>query len=133
MKIAVLDDYAGKSATFADWSRVKAKASVEVFENPLVVPDEAARVLAPFEVICLIRERMPVPRALIEKLPNLKMIVTTGGQSHTLDAKAATEHELGKVERCGELRHHLCSPAEAGGVEHVAADVAVHTFEMHRR
>ena len=92
MKIAVLDDYAGKSATFADWSRVKAKASVEVFENPLVVPDEAARVLAPFEVICLIRERMPVPRALIEKLPNLKMIVTTGGQSHTLDAKAATEH-----------------------------------------
>ena len=94
MKIAVLDDYVGKSASFADWSRVKAKAEVQVFERALAVPDEAARLLAPFEVICLIRERMPVPRALIERLPNLKMIVTTGGQSDTLDAAAATERGI---------------------------------------
>jgi phosphoglycerate dehydrogenase-like enzyme len=91
MKIALLDDYAGLSQKLADWSRVRAKATVEVFERALAVPDEAARVLAPFEVLCLIRERMPMPRALIERLPNLKMIVTTGAQSDTLDAQAATE------------------------------------------
>ena len=92
MKIAVLDDYGGKSRDFADWSRVAARANVDVFEDHLDVPDEAARVLAPYDAICLLRERMPVPRGLIERLPNLKLIVTTGPQSPTLDATAATEH-----------------------------------------
>ncbi|MGZ8198373.1 MAG: D-2-hydroxyacid dehydrogenase family protein, partial [Burkholderiales bacterium] len=65
-----------------------------VFDRPLKVPDEAAEVLQPFEAISLIRERMPVPRALIERLPNLKLICITGYYHRTLDVAAANEHGI---------------------------------------
>ena len=66
------------------------RCDVTVFDKALAVPDEAARVLAPYHIISLIRERMPVPAALIERLPNLKMICVTGLYNRTLDAAAAT-------------------------------------------
>ena len=58
------------------------------------MPDEAASVLAPFDVISLIRERMPMPRALIERLPNLKMIAVTGLYNRTLDVAVAIERGI---------------------------------------
>ena len=67
------------------------RCDVTVFDKALAVPDEAARVLAPYHIISLIRERMPVPAALIERLPNLKMICVTGLYNRTLDAAAATQ------------------------------------------
>ena len=66
------------------------RCDVTVFDKALAVPGEAARVLAPYHIISLIRERMPVPAALIERLPNLKMICVTGLYNRTLDAAAAT-------------------------------------------
>ena len=67
------------------------RCDVTVFDKALAVPGEAARVLAPYHIISLIRERMPVPAALIERLPNLKMICVTGLYNRTLDAAAATQ------------------------------------------
>jgi phosphoglycerate dehydrogenase-like enzyme len=92
MKIAVLDDYLRLSQKSADWSKLPAHCEVTVFDRPLEVPDEAAEVLQPFDAISLIRERMPVPRALIERLPNLKFIGITGYYHRTLDVAAANEH-----------------------------------------
>jgi phosphoglycerate dehydrogenase-like enzyme len=94
MNIAVLDDYLSVSQRFADWSRIHARADVTVFTRPLRVPDEAASTLAKFDILCTLRERMPIPRALIECLPRLKYIVVTGKRYDTVDVAAAAERGI---------------------------------------
>jgi phosphoglycerate dehydrogenase-like enzyme len=93
-RIAVLDDYQGVALAMADWSAVQAACDIEVFRRNLATEDEAAAALADFDVICLMRERMPVPRSLIERLPKLKLIVVTGAHNRTLDLAAATERGI---------------------------------------
>jgi len=88
MKIAVLDDYLRLSQGAADWSKLGPACEITVFDRPLA-PGEAAQALKPFDVICTLRERMPIPRELIERLPNLKMIAVTGLYNRTLDVAAA--------------------------------------------
>ncbi len=86
MRIAVLDDWAGVARDMADWTRLD--GTVSVFKQP--IPAEAlAETLAPFEVICLMRERTPFPAALITALPNLRLIVTTGPRNAAIDLAAA--------------------------------------------
>ncbi|MDE1997162.1 MAG: D-2-hydroxyacid dehydrogenase family protein [Rhizobiaceae bacterium] len=87
--IAVLDDYLGISQTVADWSALKERANVVVFDRPLAVPEEAADALADFDVICTLRERMPIPRGLLTALPRLKYIVVTGKRYDTVDVETA--------------------------------------------
>jgi D-3-phosphoglycerate dehydrogenase len=94
MKIAVLDDYLHLSQKSADWSKLPPECEISVIDRPLAVPDEAAEVLKPFNAISLIRERTPVPRALVERLPNLKLICITGFYHRTLDVAAANEHGI---------------------------------------
>ena len=89
MKIAVLDDYLRLSQKSADWSRVAAQCDITVFDRRLGVPDEAGEALKPFHIVSLVRERMPFPRELIERLPNLRMICVTGLYNRTLDVAAA--------------------------------------------
>lgn len=90
MKVAVLDDYAGQALRLADWSPVLGRCVVHAFERNLGVPDEAAEVLADYDVICLMRERMAVPAALIARLPKLRFIAATGTFNRSLDLEAAT-------------------------------------------
>ena len=94
LKIAVLNDYLHLSQQSADWSKIAQTCDITVFDRQLAVLDEAARILAPFDVISLIRERMPMPRALIERLPNLKMIAVTGLYNRTLDVAVAIERGI---------------------------------------
>ena len=90
-KIAILDDYAGVALEVADWSAVASKAEITVFREHLS-EDEAARALAPFDAICTVRERMALPRTLIERLPKLRLITIIGMSLPNLDMAAATEH-----------------------------------------
>jgi phosphoglycerate dehydrogenase-like enzyme len=90
LKIAVIDDYAHVAMQSADWSRLDGKAEITVFDRHLS-EDEAARELAPFDVLCTVRERMALPRTLIERLPNLKLITIVGARLTNLDLDAATE------------------------------------------
>ena len=94
LQIAVLDDYLHLSQQVADWSKIAQSCDITVFDRPLAVPEEAAQVLAPFDIISLIRERMPVPGALIERLPNLKMIAVTGLYNRTLDVDVALKRGI---------------------------------------
>lgn len=89
LRIAVLDDYQRVALAYADWRRIQADHEVVVFDRNLATPDEAAEALADFDVICLMRERMAVPAALIERLPRLKLICVTGPHNRTLDLAAA--------------------------------------------
>jgi phosphoglycerate dehydrogenase-like enzyme len=92
-KVAILDDYAGVALDLADWSSVRAKADVAIFDRHLS-QDEAAEVLQPFDVICTLRERTAFPRTLIERLPNLKFMTIVGMSLVNLDMVAATERGI---------------------------------------
>lgn len=87
MTIAILDDYAGAALRLADWSGL---GEITVFSDTITDPEALAARLMPFEVICLMRERTPMPAALIGALPNLKLIVTSGPKNASIDVAAAT-------------------------------------------
>ncbi len=89
LRIAVLDDYQRVALTFADWSRLGDDVTVDVFDRNLATEDEAAVALASYDVLCLMRERMPLPASLIHRLPNLKLVVVTGARVRTIDMEAA--------------------------------------------
>ena len=93
-RIAALDDYQGVALAMADWGRLQAQGEVVVFRRNLASEDEAASALAEFDVVCLMRERMPVPRSLLARLPRLKLIVVTGAHNRTLDLAAAKERGI---------------------------------------
>jgi phosphoglycerate dehydrogenase-like enzyme len=95
--IAILDDYQNVALTMADWSRLQAAHRLEVFNIPFADTDAAARALASFTVIGIMRERTPFPRALFERLPELRLLVSTGKRNAAVDLAAAKDH---KVEVC---------------------------------
>jgi len=90
MKLAVLDDYQRVALAYADWKSLPGVELV-VFDEPLKDP---AKQLAPFDAVCLMRERTPFPRSLIEKLPNLKFVSLTGARSPSLDTQALKERGI---------------------------------------
>jgi phosphoglycerate dehydrogenase-like enzyme len=93
MKIAILNDYLRLSLQSADWSGIAATCEITVFDRA-IPPEEAVRTLAPFDIICTLRERMPISRELLAQLPKLKMIAITGLYNRTLDVAAATERGI---------------------------------------
>jgi D-3-phosphoglycerate dehydrogenase len=94
IRIAVLDDYQHAAPAFGDWNRLVTRATIDFFDTPIADAAEAAQTLAPFDVLCLMRERMAMPRDLLALLPNLKLIVVTGGRTRTLDKEAARERGI---------------------------------------
>src|SRR4051794_41577439 len=95
MRAAILDDYQGVALSHADWARLP--VDVTVFRDHV-----AAGALTPFGVIVAMRERTAFPRAVLERLPELKLLVTTGMRNASIDLAAA--RELG-VTVCG-----TCAP-----------------------
>lgn len=93
MKIAILNDYLRRSLISADWSRIAKSCDITVFDGAIAA-EAAVATLKPFDIICTLRERMPVSRELLAQLPNLKMIAITGLYNRTLDATAATEQGI---------------------------------------
>lgn len=87
MKIAILDDWAGRARDMADWDSLG--ADITVFRDTLHDADALAARLEPFDVICLMRERTRMPGSLIARLPRLRLIVTTGMRNLGLDIDAA--------------------------------------------
>lgn len=87
-RLAILNDHEELALSLADWSAVRAHCDVDVFNQPLAVPGEAAEALAPYDILCLVRERMPVPASLIDRLPRLRYIAATGPWNRTVDLAA---------------------------------------------
>jgi len=95
MKLAILDDYQRIALGVADWDRLRNLGiEITVFNAAFASTDEAAAKLAPFDILCLMRERTPFPRALIERLPNLKFMVLTGQRAASLDLAACTARRI---------------------------------------
>jgi phosphoglycerate dehydrogenase-like enzyme len=90
--IAILDDYQNVALGMADWSGLQKDHKVVPFKERLPDVETAARALAEFDVIGIMRERTPFQRALFEKLPKLKLLVTTGKRNASIDLEAGKAH-----------------------------------------
>src|SRR6266853_3620528 len=93
-KIAVLDDYQNAALESADWSVLSGRADITVFQDHLDDTDAVIERLLPFDIICVMRERTPLPRDVIERLPNLKLIASTGPANASIDVVAAADRGI---------------------------------------
>jgi phosphoglycerate dehydrogenase-like enzyme len=108
-KVAVLDDYQAVALEMADWSILPRDCQIRVFRDHLSDLDALTTRLREFEVITCMRERTPFDRNLLERLPNLRLLVTTGMRNAAIDLNAATD--LG-VLVCGTAGGPEAPPAE---------------------
>jgi len=98
LRAAILDDYQNVALKLADWSLITKDVDIQVFNQPFANREEAIEALQGFEIIVGMRERTPFPRQVIEALPKLKLLITTGAKNNAFDVAAA--HERG-VTVCG--------------------------------
>jgi D-3-phosphoglycerate dehydrogenase len=89
VRCAILDDYQNVALRMADWSKVKADVEIKVFNEHLGAADKVIAALKGFAIVCAMRERTAFPRAVIEALPDLKLLVTTGMRNASIDLEAA--------------------------------------------
>lgn len=101
-RCAVLDDYQQVALKMADWSVLAGRVEVTVFDRYMAADPKLAETLAPFDILCIMRERTPFRRDLFARLPNLKLLVTTGPRNAAIDLAAAKEHG---VAVCGTEAH----------------------------
>jgi phosphoglycerate dehydrogenase-like enzyme len=94
MKVAVLDDYQNVALRLADWSAVRRHAEITVFNDHLDDPAAVVDRLRPFDALCVMRERTPLTRQIIELLPRLKLIASTGPRNASIDMHAAAERGI---------------------------------------
>ena len=92
MRLSILDDYQGVSLAMADWSAVRARGiEIAVERHPFADQDAAVRALADSEIVAAMRERTPFPKGLLDRLPKLKLLITTGMRNASFDMAAARE------------------------------------------
>lgn len=94
LKAAILDDYQGVALKFADWSAIAKDVEVKVFNQPLGGDDAVIKALQGFAVVSMMRERTPFNRRVIEGLPDLKLLITTGARNASIDLTACAERGI---------------------------------------
>jgi len=94
LRAAILDDYQNVALTCADWSKITKDVEIKVFDKPFSSQEEAIKALQGFAIVVGMRERTPFPRKVIEALPDLKLLITTGGRNNSFDVKAAAERGI---------------------------------------
>ena len=92
MKLAIVSDYQSVGLKSADWSNVQRQVHIDVFTAPVVGLDATVAMMEDYEIVCGMRERIPFPRALFERLPKLKFLTTPGIVNFAIDIKAAADH-----------------------------------------
>ena len=109
-RVAVLDDYQQAAQQMTDWSVLPAGVEVQIFQDHLKDQDAVLERLKDFDIVMAMRERTPFPRSLLEQLPTLKLLTTTGMRNAAIDMQAATD--------CGVL---VCG---TGGVLYPTAELS---------
>jgi phosphoglycerate dehydrogenase-like enzyme len=89
VRCAILDDYQNVALSFADWSKVSGDIDIKVFNEHLGSAAQVIAALQGFSIICAMRERTAFPRAVIDSLPELKLLITTGMRNASIDLDAA--------------------------------------------
>jgi len=102
MKVAILDDYQDVALRLADWSAVRRRAEITVFNDHLADPAAVVERLRPFDVVCVMRERTPLSRDILQQLPRLKLIASTGPRNAAIDMRVAAERGIVVTATCYE-------------------------------
>ncbi|KAI0814898.1 D-isomer specific 2-hydroxyacid dehydrogenase [Irpex lacteus] len=89
IRVAILDDYQHVALTAADWSSIKDKLAIDVYDETLADEDALVKRLEGYSIICAMRERTKFPASLLDRLPNLKLIATTGTWNAGIDVAHA--------------------------------------------
>jgi D-3-phosphoglycerate dehydrogenase len=93
-RCAILDDYQNIALKAADWSKVAGDLDIKAFNEHLDGAENVVKALQGFGIVCAMRERTAFPRAVIEKLPDLKLLITTGARNASIDVAAAKERHV---------------------------------------
>jgi phosphoglycerate dehydrogenase-like enzyme len=88
LRCAILDDYQNVALKMADWSALKGKAEITVFNEHLGEAASVIKALKDFDVVCAMRERTPFRRETVEALPKLKLLLTSGARNASFDMEA---------------------------------------------
>ena len=94
LRCAILDDYQNVVMKVADWSKVKGDIDIKVFHEHLGGPNKIIAALKGFQIVVAMRERTGFPRQVIEALPDLKLLITTGMRNASIDTDAAKERGI---------------------------------------
>jgi D-3-phosphoglycerate dehydrogenase len=94
LRAAILDDYQNCALTLADWSGIAKEVEVKVFTKPIGDDDAVIKALQGFAIVNMMRERTPFNRKVIEGLPELKLLITTGARNASIDLKACAERGI---------------------------------------
>ena len=94
IKAAVLDDYQNITHKFANWSSLKNQIELSIIHKYIGADTDLIDKLIDFEVLCLMRERTPLPEKLISKLPNLKLVITSGMWNASIDLEALKKRNI---------------------------------------
>ncbi len=89
-RAAILDDYQNVALDVADWKTLAPEVEVTVVHEHIADEEKLAARIGDCEIVVIMRERTPFPRSLFEKLPKLKLLVTTGPRNRSVDMEAAT-------------------------------------------
>jgi lactate dehydrogenase-like 2-hydroxyacid dehydrogenase len=89
VRTAILDDYQRVAFTCADWSQIRDQLDIDVYTETLHDEDKLAERLYAYTIICAMRERTKFTASLLDRLPNLKLIATTGPYNAGIDVKHA--------------------------------------------
>jgi phosphoglycerate dehydrogenase-like enzyme len=113
VKIAILDDYQQVAKQLADWGSLPAGTEVDSFAQNIADADELVRRLQPYDVIVAMRERTRFPAQVIDALPKLRLLVSTGARNPSIDAEA-----------CARRKIALCSAHGTASAQSSTAEVA---------
>lgn len=110
MKVAILDDYQNVALELADWSGVRRHAEITVFTDHLADPSAVVERLRPFDVVCVMRERTPLPSDILKQLPNLRLIASTGPRNASIDTDVFDDEPLAPDHPFRKLENVLATP-----------------------
>jgi hypothetical protein len=91
IRVAILDDYQHVALSMADWSVLDGRAAITVFNDHVDGTDAVVARLQSLDIVCVMRERTPMTRAIIERLPRLRVIASTAHRNASIDLEAAAE------------------------------------------
>ena len=94
LRAAILDDYQNCALKLADWSSISKDVEVKIFTAPIGDDDAVIKALQGFAIVNMMRERTPFNRKVIEGLPELKLLITTGARNASIDLKACAERGI---------------------------------------
>ena len=94
INVAILDDYQNVSHRFVDWGKLNQKIELDIFREYIGKKDNLSDILFKYDVLCLMRERTPLSKELIYKLPNLKLVITSGMWNASIDLDALKKRNI---------------------------------------